>query len=184
MSCFQWGRDISGCHGLTWSVYLSPFRSGLCTASTRSYGRTIFTLQSLRRSRLHPGRPRILKRCRYYIGWLCVGINSSNLSYFAVAFLSQWWLRTRHPRWFTQYNYIIGAGELRQVVVECVEAESWSSSRWRDSSDGVYPLFRSPGCGGDFPSFPKLVGRGPRWKLRPLCIPDIVRALAGVICNL
>ncbi|KAN0091066.1 OPT oligopeptide transporter domain containing protein [Tylopilus felleus] len=45
----------------------------------------------------------------YYIGWLCVGINSSNLSYFAVAFLSQWWLRTRHPRWFTQYNYIIGA---------------------------------------------------------------------------
>ncbi|KAG2134272.1 OPT oligopeptide transporter protein-domain-containing protein [Suillus cothurnatus] len=45
----------------------------------------------------------------YYIGWLCVGINSSNLSYFAVAFLSQWWLRTRYPRWFTKYNYIVGA---------------------------------------------------------------------------
>lgn len=45
----------------------------------------------------------------YYIGWLCVGINSSILSYFAVAFLSQWWLRTRYPSWFAKYNYIIGA---------------------------------------------------------------------------
>ncbi|KAG1862488.1 OPT oligopeptide transporter protein-domain-containing protein [Suillus subalutaceus] len=45
----------------------------------------------------------------YYIGWLCVGINSANLSYFAVAFLSQWWLRTRYPRWFAKYNYIVGA---------------------------------------------------------------------------
>ncbi|KAG1742849.1 OPT oligopeptide transporter protein-domain-containing protein [Suillus lakei] len=45
----------------------------------------------------------------YFIGWLCVGINSSILSYFAVAFLSQWWLRTRYPRWFAKYNYIVGA---------------------------------------------------------------------------
>ncbi|KAG1765012.1 OPT oligopeptide transporter protein-domain-containing protein [Suillus occidentalis] len=45
----------------------------------------------------------------YFIGWLCVGINSSILSYFAIAFLSQWWLRTRYPSWFAKYNYIIGA---------------------------------------------------------------------------
>ncbi|KAG2036131.1 OPT oligopeptide transporter protein-domain-containing protein [Suillus americanus] len=45
----------------------------------------------------------------YFIGWLCVGINSSILSYFSVAFLSQWWLRTRYPHWFAKYNYIIGA---------------------------------------------------------------------------
>ncbi|KAH7927126.1 OPT superfamily oligopeptide transporter [Leucogyrophana mollusca] len=45
----------------------------------------------------------------YYIGWLCVGINSSILSYFTVAFVSQWYLRTRYPRWFAKYNYIIGA---------------------------------------------------------------------------
>ncbi|KAG1858091.1 OPT oligopeptide transporter protein-domain-containing protein [Suillus subluteus] len=45
----------------------------------------------------------------YFIGWLCVGINSSTLSYFAVALLSQWWLRTRYPRWFAKYNYIIAA---------------------------------------------------------------------------
>ncbi|KAI0030545.1 OPT oligopeptide transporter protein-domain-containing protein [Vararia minispora EC-137] len=45
----------------------------------------------------------------YYIGWLCVGINSSILSYFAIAWFSQWFLRTRYPRWFAKYNYILGA---------------------------------------------------------------------------
>ncbi|KAI9570474.1 OPT oligopeptide transporter [Boletus coccyginus] len=43
------------------------------------------------------------------IGWLCVGINSSVLSIFIVAFISQWWIRTRYPRWFQKYNYIVGA---------------------------------------------------------------------------
>jgi OPT family oligopeptide transporter len=45
----------------------------------------------------------------YYIGWLCVGINSSIFSLFSVAFLSQWWLRTRYPRWFNKYNYVVAA---------------------------------------------------------------------------
>ncbi|KDQ57535.1 hypothetical protein JAAARDRAFT_130586 [Jaapia argillacea MUCL 33604] len=45
----------------------------------------------------------------YFIGWLCVGINSSILSYFCIAWLSQWYLRTRYPRWFAKYNYILGA---------------------------------------------------------------------------
>ncbi|KAJ6623963.1 OPT oligopeptide transporter protein-domain-containing protein [Mycena sp. CBHHK59/15] len=45
----------------------------------------------------------------YYIGWLCVGINSSILSYFSIAYLSQWWLRTRYPRWFVKYNYVLAA---------------------------------------------------------------------------
>ncbi|KAG1877966.1 OPT oligopeptide transporter protein-domain-containing protein [Suillus subalutaceus] len=44
-----------------------------------------------------------------YIGWLAAGINSSILSYFAVSFLCQWWLRTRYPRWFVKYNYLVGA---------------------------------------------------------------------------
>ncbi|KAG2144821.1 OPT oligopeptide transporter protein-domain-containing protein [Suillus cothurnatus] len=43
------------------------------------------------------------------IGWLCVGINSSILSYFAISFFCQWWLRTRYPRWFVKYNYVVGA---------------------------------------------------------------------------
>lgn len=45
----------------------------------------------------------------YYIGWLCVGINSSILSYFTIAWISQWWLRTRYPKWFVKYNYIVAA---------------------------------------------------------------------------
>ncbi|KAJ7364210.1 OPT oligopeptide transporter protein-domain-containing protein [Mycena albidolilacea] len=45
----------------------------------------------------------------YYIGWLCVGINSSIFTYFSIAYLSQWWLRTRYPRWFVKYNYILAA---------------------------------------------------------------------------
>ncbi|KAG6376476.1 OPT oligopeptide transporter protein-domain-containing protein [Boletus reticuloceps] len=44
-----------------------------------------------------------------FIGWLCVGINSSVLSFFAVAFLSQWWIRTRYPHRFQKYNYIVAA---------------------------------------------------------------------------
>ncbi|KAF7973862.1 hypothetical protein HWV62_14070 [Athelia sp. TMB] len=45
----------------------------------------------------------------YFIGWLCVGINASITSYFAIAWFSQWYLRTRYPRWFAKYNYILGA---------------------------------------------------------------------------
>ncbi|KAF8843576.1 OPT superfamily oligopeptide transporter [Paxillus ammoniavirescens] len=44
-----------------------------------------------------------------YIARCTVGINSSLLTYYAVAFLSQWWVRTRHPRLFQKYNYIVGA---------------------------------------------------------------------------
>ncbi|TDL19314.1 hypothetical protein BD410DRAFT_727462, partial [Rickenella mellea] len=29
---------------------------------------------------------------------------------FTVAWFSQCWLRTRYPRWFNKYNYILGAG--------------------------------------------------------------------------
>lgn len=80
---------------------------------------------------VHPLRVTLLntKNCyRYFIGWLCVGINSSILSYFAVAFFSQWWLRTHRPRWFAKYNYIVGAGKFRKPIIFCIEADSWSSS--------------------------------------------------------
>ncbi|KAG2750657.1 hypothetical protein P692DRAFT_20412246 [Suillus brevipes Sb2] len=45
----------------------------------------------------------------YYIGALSAGINSSVVSYYVVSFLCQWWLRTRFPRWFVKYNYLVGA---------------------------------------------------------------------------
>jgi OPT oligopeptide transporter protein len=28
---------------------------------------------------------------------------------FSVGFISQWWMRTRYPRWFGKYNYILAA---------------------------------------------------------------------------
>ena len=28
---------------------------------------------------------------------------------FSVGFISQWWMRTRYPRWFNKYNYILAA---------------------------------------------------------------------------
>ena len=43
------------------------------------------------------------------IGWLSVGINASALCLFSVGFISQWWMRTRYPRWFAKYNYILAA---------------------------------------------------------------------------
>lgn len=36
-------------------------------------------------------------------------ISSVFFSYFIVGFYSQWYMRTRHPRWFQRYNYIVGA---------------------------------------------------------------------------
>ncbi|KAG1803721.1 OPT oligopeptide transporter protein-domain-containing protein [Suillus plorans] len=45
----------------------------------------------------------------YYVGALSAGINSSVVSYYMVSFLCQWWLRTRYPRWFVEYNYLVGA---------------------------------------------------------------------------
>ncbi|KAJ3983558.1 OPT oligopeptide transporter protein-domain-containing protein [Lentinula detonsa] len=42
-----------------------------------------------------------------YSCFLSVGINTSvNTSSF-LGIMSQWWMRTKHPRWFTKYNYII-----------------------------------------------------------------------------
>lgn len=44
-----------------------------------------------------------------FIGTLAAGINASALSFLIVGFTSQWWLRTRRPRWFQKYNYIVAA---------------------------------------------------------------------------
>ena len=45
----------------------------------------------------------------YYIGFLCVGINSSIMGFFLVGFASQFWLRKYHADWFIKYNYILSA---------------------------------------------------------------------------
>ncbi len=45
----------------------------------------------------------------YFVGWLCVGINSSSLMYLVVGYVSQWYLRLYRPNWFIKYNYILSA---------------------------------------------------------------------------
>lgn len=45
----------------------------------------------------------------WYLGWLCVGINSSILPYFALGWFSQFYLRRYHARWFVKYNYLLSA---------------------------------------------------------------------------
>jgi len=44
-----------------------------------------------------------------YLNWLCEGITSAYGAYYVVALFSQWYLRTRYPKWFAKYNYILGA---------------------------------------------------------------------------
>jgi OPT oligopeptide transporter protein len=45
----------------------------------------------------------------YYMGYLCVGINSSVMNFFIIGFLSQWWLRRYYPNIFVRYNYLVSA---------------------------------------------------------------------------
>lgn len=46
----------------------------------------------------------------WYIGWLCVGVNSSIWMFFIVAIISQFYWRKYKPAFFQKYNYIIAAG--------------------------------------------------------------------------
>ncbi|EKM55312.1 uncharacterized protein PHACADRAFT_255841 [Phanerochaete carnosa HHB-10118-sp] len=45
-----------------------------------------------------------------YSAFLSVGINTSVNPSMVIGLFSQWWVRTRYPRWFTKYNYIVAAG--------------------------------------------------------------------------
>ncbi|OBZ65661.1 Oligopeptide transporter 3 [Grifola frondosa] len=44
-----------------------------------------------------------------YSCFLSVGINTSVNPSMVLGIFSQWWVRTRYPRWFTKYNYIMAA---------------------------------------------------------------------------
>ncbi|KAI0822753.1 OPT oligopeptide transporter [Trametes gibbosa] len=44
-----------------------------------------------------------------YSCYLSVGINTSVNPSMVIGLFSQWWVRTRYPRWFTKYNYIMAA---------------------------------------------------------------------------
>ena len=49
-------------------------------------------------------------------GMLAGGINTGPMVHFIIAILSQWFLRTRKPKWFVKYNYILGAGMCPSVI--------------------------------------------------------------------
>jgi hypothetical protein len=44
-----------------------------------------------------------------YIGFLPYSVNGQWWSCIVIGFASQWWLRTRRPRWFIKYNYLLSA---------------------------------------------------------------------------
>ncbi|KAF7365019.1 Oligopeptide transporter [Mycena venus] len=44
-----------------------------------------------------------------YIGFLPYSVNGQWTSCMIIGVYSQWWLRTRRPRWFAKYNYILSA---------------------------------------------------------------------------
>jgi len=46
----------------------------------------------------------------WHIGRLVTGINSAIISFFAVAFWSQFYLRRYKPEWFLRFNYVLCAG--------------------------------------------------------------------------
>ncbi|KIY50624.1 OPT superfamily oligopeptide transporter [Fistulina hepatica ATCC 64428] len=45
-----------------------------------------------------------------YIGYLPYSVNGQWWSCFVIGILSQWYIRTRYPRWFVKYNYLLSAG--------------------------------------------------------------------------
>jgi len=44
-----------------------------------------------------------------YIGWLPYSVNGQWWSCVVIGFASQWWARSRRPRWFKKYNYLTSA---------------------------------------------------------------------------
>ena len=110
---------------------------------------------------------------------LAGGINSGPTVYFAIALLSQWFLRTRKPRWFVKYNYILGAGTCPSFI-DAVRRRPGlrrppHSVRCRNQCHGVPLGPRGARYGNKNPLVPKVVGREPQWQLRPMRVHIIVR---------
>lgn len=45
----------------------------------------------------------------YFIGYLCVGINSSVMNFFLIGLFSQAYVRRKWPNKFVKYNYLVSA---------------------------------------------------------------------------
>ncbi|EEU35815.1 uncharacterized protein NECHADRAFT_34981 [Fusarium vanettenii 77-13-4] len=93
-----------------------------------------------------------------YVGILSVGISSSMLSYFAIGFASQFWLRRWKPDWFIKYNYVLAAALdggtqilvflLTYTVLGGVGPEIKFPKYWGNNADGNFDYcMRDPGAG-------------------------------------
>lgn len=93
-----------------------------------------------------------------YAGILSVGISSSMLSYFAIGFASQFWLRRWKPDWFIKYNYVLAAALdggtqilvflLTYTVLGGVGPEIKFPKYWGNNADGNFDYcMRDPGAG-------------------------------------
>ncbi|KAM5353427.1 hypothetical protein ACJ41O_000077 [Fusarium nematophilum] len=92
-----------------------------------------------------------------YAGILSVGISSSMLSYFAVGFASQFWLRRWKPDWFVKYNYVLAAALdggtqilvflLTYTVLGGVGPEVKFPKYWGNDAEGNFDYcMRDPGA--------------------------------------
>ncbi|KAJ1023605.1 hypothetical protein NDA16_003222 [Ustilago loliicola] len=52
----------------------------------------------------------VLPTVLLYSAWMTAGQNCVILTTILVGVISQAWVRTRYPRWFKEYNYVLGAG--------------------------------------------------------------------------
>jgi hypothetical protein len=108
---------------------------------------------------------------------LAAGINSPPTVYITVALVSQWYLRTRQPKWFVKYNYILGAGAYPFIGILCGTGlrSSPHSTRWRNLYRRVPLILCGGGCSGKGIPVPKMVGRKPRRELRPVRGDTVLR---------
>lgn len=99
----------------------------------------------------------LIKIYSYYIGWLCVGINSSIFSYFSIAYISQWYLRTRYPRWFVKYNYVLAAALDGGTQVRIGSSSTSPTALTLSVGYGLLAVLRSFRCSWKFPPVPAMV---------------------------
>lgn len=90
------------------------------------------------------------------------GINTSVNPAMVIGIFSQWWVRTRYPRWFTKYNYVVAAAldGGTQVISFILNFVSILSSSLQPKPDLNVLSFSSGRvrCGRYCPRVPDMVG--------------------------
>ena len=107
-----------------------------------------------------------------YSAYLSVGINTSVNPAMAIGIFSQWWVRTRHPRWFTKYKYVAFQSlDWRKVLTTGLQLHRRRSAGWWHSGHLVHPQLRGVRRVRHIASLPGLVGQRLQSLCRSLCTP-------------